>query len=146
MTALILQRASFATVVCAVISLAGSLALAQNVGGDIGGGIFRPKNPEIKRSTGKTPKPITKPSRNTPKRNPTAELESRVEDLLGKGNDARDAKKYDEAQSAYEEVLKLKARDARAAYGLGNVFTDQRRWEDAERNYRDASHLGSEQR
>ncbi len=117
-------------------------ASAQNVGGDIGGGIFRPKNPETKRSTSRTPKPITKPSRTQPKRNPNAELEGRVEDLLEKGNNARDAKKYDEAETAYQEVLKLKPRDARAAYGLGNVFTDQRRWDDAEKNYRDAATWG----
>jgi protein O-GlcNAc transferase len=55
-----------------------------------------------------------------------------------KGNDARDAKKYPEAQEAYEGVLKLRARDERGAYGLGNVYTDQRRWEDAEKSYRDA--------
>lgn len=116
-------------------------ALAQNVGGDIGGGIFRPKNPETKKGTTKIPRPVTKPTR-TPKRNPNAELEAKVEDLLDKGNDARDAKKYDEAQAAYEGVLKLKAKDARAAYGLGNVFTDQRRWEDAEKNYRDAADWG----
>lgn len=115
--------------------------LAQSVGSDIGGGIFRPKNPETKRNTSKTPKPITKPTRN-PKRNPNAELEARVEDLLDKGNDARDAKKFDDAQAAYGDVLKLKPQDPRAAYGLGNVFTDQRRWEDAEKNYRDAATWG----
>ncbi|MCU1266598.1 MAG: hypothetical protein JWM21_2916 [Acidobacteria bacterium] len=117
-------------------------ALAQNVGGDIGGGIFRPKNPETKRSTNKIPRPATKPSRTAPKRNANAELETRIEDLLDKGNDARDAKKYDDARAAYAEVLKLKAGDARAAYGLGNVFTDQRLWEDAEKNYRDAANWG----
>ena len=117
-------------------------ALAQNVGGDIGGGIFRPKNPEIRKTTAKTPRPVTKPSRTAPKRNATADLDSRVDDLLEKGNAARDAKKYDEAQSAYEEALKLKPRDARGAYGLGNVFTDQRRWEEAEKNYRDAATWG----
>jgi tetratricopeptide (TPR) repeat protein len=126
------------TATCLVTAAICFSALAQNVGGDIGGGIFRPKNPETKRSTGKIPRPVNKKSRKTIKRNPKAELESRVEDLLDKGNDARDAKKYDEAQSAYGEVLKLKPRDARGAYGLGNVFTDQRRWDDAEKNYRDA--------
>lgn len=123
---------------CLVTAAICFSALAQNVGGDIS---FRPKNPETKKNTGKTPRP-NKPTRNSPKRNTNAELEARVEDLLDKGNDARDAKKYDEAQSAYEEVLKVKARDPRAAYGLGNVFTDQRRWEDAEKNYRDAVNWG----
>lgn len=116
------------------------LAKAQNVG-DIGGGIFRPKNPETKRNSGKNPKPITKPTRN-PRTNANAAIDAKVEDLLDKGNDARDAKKYDEAQAAYQEVLKLRATDERAAYGLGNVYTDQRRWEDAEKNYRDATTWG----
>ena len=35
-------------------------------------------------------------------------------------------------------MLKLKARDARAAYGLGNIYADQQRWEDAEAAYRNS--------
>src|SRR6185295_772185 len=62
----------------------------------------------------------------------------RVEELLDKGNEARDAKKYADAESAYKEVLKLKARDARAAYGLGNIYSDQQRWDEAEGAYRNA--------
>jgi len=120
-----------------VIALFASVS-AQNVG-DIGGGIFRPKNPETKKSTSRTPKPVVKTGHNPPKRNTAAELEAHVDDLLEKGNNARDAKKYDDAAAAYQEVLKIKPKDPRAAYGLGNVFTDERRWEDAERNYRDAS-------
>jgi tetratricopeptide (TPR) repeat protein len=114
---------------------------AQDVGGDIGGGagIFKPRNPETKKSTLKNVKPVTKPTRTPVKKPaPSVDLENRIEELLDKGNDARDAKKYSEAQEAYEGVLKLKARDARGAYGLGNVYTDQRRWEEAERYYRDA--------
>jgi protein O-mannosyl-transferase len=124
----------------ALLAIGGVSAWAQNVG-DIGGGIFRPKNPETKRNSGRNPKPITKPTR-TPRPNPNAALDAKIEDLLDKGNDARDAKKYDEAQAAYEGVLKLRARDERAAYGLGNVYTDQRRWVDAEKHYRDASTWG----
>jgi tetratricopeptide (TPR) repeat protein len=128
------------TVSCcvAVVAVAG---LAQDVGGDIGGGagIFKPKNPETKKTAAKTPKPVIKSTKTPTKRPPAnADLENRIEDLLDKGNDARDARKYAEAQDAYESVLKLKARDARAAYGLGNVYTDQRRWEEAEKNYRNA--------
>jgi tetratricopeptide (TPR) repeat protein len=135
------RSALFSIAACLVTTICFS-ALAQNVGGDIGGGIFRPKNPETRKSTAKIPRPVTKPSRTAPKRNAAPDLESRVDDLLEKGNAARDAKKYDEAQSAYEGVLKLKPQDARGAYGLGNVFTDQRRWEDAEKNYRDAATWG----
>src|SRR5450432_598912 len=83
---------------------------AQDVGGDIGGGIFKPRNPETKKSTLKNVKPVTKPTRTPPKKPaPSVELENRIEELLDKGNDARDAKKYAEAQEAYEGVLKLKA-------------------------------------
>jgi tetratricopeptide (TPR) repeat protein len=35
-------------------------------------------------------------------------------------------------------VLKLKPRDSRAAYGLGNIYSDQQRWDDAEAAYRNA--------
>ncbi len=123
---------------CLVLGLLCFSAAAQNVGGDIGGGIFRPKNPEIKKRTSK-PRPITKPSRRTPA---AVDVTDRVDELLDQGNEARDAKKYSEAQAAYEGALKLKARDARAAYGLGNVYTDQRRWEDAETAYRNAVDWG----
>ena len=45
-----------------VAMVAGSV-LAQDVGGDIGGGagIFKPKNPETKKNTGKAAKPAPKP-------------------------------------------------------------------------------------
>src|SRR6185369_4084921 len=98
-------------------------------------GIFRAKNPETKKSASK---PVTgaKPSnRPTPSTRAAAE---RVEDLLDKGNEARDARKFADAETAYKEVLKLKPRDARAAYGLGNVYSDQQRWDDAEAAYRNS--------
>ncbi|HKR61192.1 MAG TPA: tetratricopeptide repeat protein [Pyrinomonadaceae bacterium] len=121
------------------------VALGQAVGADVGGGagIFRPKNPETKKRTAKPATPVTKPStssrtgarvtRPTPAAN-----DDRVEELLDKGNELRDARRFAEAQEAYQGVLKLRPRDARAAYGLGNVFTDQQRWDDAETSYRDA--------
>lgn len=114
-------------------------ALAQDVGIDPGGaGLFRPKNPETK----KTAKPAagTKPpSRTTgPARPSRSNVAERVEELLYKGNEARDGRNFTEAEDSYKEVLKLKPRDARAAYGLGNVYSDQQRWADAEAAYRNA--------
>ncbi|HEX7330516.1 MAG TPA: tetratricopeptide repeat protein [Pyrinomonadaceae bacterium] len=114
-------------------------ALAQDVGIDPGGaGLFRAKNPETKKSA--KPAAGTKPpSRTTGStRPPRSNVTERVEELLDKGNEARDARRFVEAEDAYKEVLKLKARDARAAYGLGNVYSDQQRWVDAEAAYRNS--------
>jgi tetratricopeptide (TPR) repeat protein len=121
---------------CLSLSFAGR-ALAQDVGSDVGGGagIFRAKNPETKK---KGPKPAATAmpgTRTPPARGNVAE---RVEDLLDKGNTARDSRDFAAAEDAYKEVLKLKARDARAAYGLGNVYSDQQRWDDAEAAYRNS--------
>jgi tetratricopeptide (TPR) repeat protein len=126
-------------VLCFSLAVA-SRALAQDVGADVGGaGIFRAKNPETKK---KGPASTTKPSnttkpgtRTTP---PRSNVNERAEELLDKGNDARDARNFAAAEDAYKEVLKLKPRDARAAYGLGNVYADQQRWDDAETAYRNS--------
>jgi tetratricopeptide (TPR) repeat protein len=107
---------------------------AQEVGGDLSGGagIFRPRNPEAKH-TGRPSRPVARPTRPNP-----AEIEEKFEDALADGNDARDARKFAEAEDGYRKALKLKPRDTRAHYGLGNVFTDQQRWDDAETIYRQA--------
>ena len=114
-------------------------ANAQDVGGDVGGGagIFRPKNPETKKRTPRAATPVTRrgPTRTGPTNAAAAE---QVEELLEKGNEFRDARRFAEAESSYQGVLKLSARDARAAYGLGNVYSDQQRWESAETAYRNA--------
>jgi len=108
----------------------------QDVGIDPGGsGLFRAKNPETKKS-GTKPGTGAKPT-NRPTASTRAAAE-RVEDLLAKGNEARDARKFTDAETAYKDVLKLKPRDARAAYGLGNVYSDQQRWDDAEAAYRNS--------
>jgi tetratricopeptide (TPR) repeat protein len=113
------------------------VVLAQDVGGDIGGaGIFRAKNPETKKSGNKSA--ATKPGNRSAGRARSNVVSERVESLLDKGNEARDARNFAEAEESYKEVLKLKPRDARAAYGLGNVYFDQQRWEDAEEAYRDS--------
>ena len=130
----------------ALLSLSAS-ASAQEGGGDLGGaaGIFKPKNPETKRRPN-TPRP-TRPTRPTTSGRPElspAEIEDRIDDALEEGNAARDAREYAKAERAYRTVLKLNARDARAAQGLGNIFIDQQRWDEAEKAYRQALSFSSE--
>jgi tetratricopeptide (TPR) repeat protein len=129
---------SFAILLSFSVLMCSGVVSAQEVGGDLSGGagIFRPKNPEAKRTrtpTKPVAKPVTRPKGPTP-----AEIEEKFEDALADGNDARDARKFAEAESSYRTALKLKPRDTRAHYGLGNVFTDQQRWDDAEIIYRQA--------
>jgi len=134
---------------CLSLLLSATAAFGQDVGADVGGGagIFRPRNPETKKSGPKPMTPITKPStRPSPRGNrgaagaaAAAAAEERVEDLLAKGNEFRDARRFAEAEEAYQGALKTKPRDGRAAYGLGNVYTDQQRWENAEMAYRNAA-------
>ena len=127
-------------VVCTAIVLLLSSAAGQDVGADVGGGagIFRPKNPETRKRTGRTTTPVIKERRIADCGGYTAALEERVEDLLEKGNEFRDARRFAEAETSYQEALKLKPRDGRAAYGLGNIYSDQQRWESAETAYRNA--------
>ncbi|HYX29723.1 MAG TPA: tetratricopeptide repeat protein [Pyrinomonadaceae bacterium] len=118
--------------ICFCLIVTGALAHAQETGGDLvgGAGIFRPKNPEAKRSSG--PKRPPRPTMTA------AEMEEKYQDHLSDGNDARDDRKFSAAETAYREAIKLKPTDARAFYGLGNLFLDQQRWDDAEDAYRKA--------
>ena len=129
---------SIAVLILLSLLMCAGLARAQETGGDLlgGAGIFRPKNPESKRNTNPT-RPVARPTRPSP-----AEIEAKFEDALSDGNDARDARKYAAAETAYRSAIKLKPRDARGSYGLGNVFTDQQRWDEAEKAYRDALNDG----
>jgi len=117
---------------CMCLMFAGALAHAQEAGGDLvgGAGIFRPKNPEAKRTSGprKPPRPTMT----------AAEIEEKYQDALSDGNDARDARKFAAAESSYRAAVNLKPHDARAFYGLGNIYVDQRRWDNAEEAYRKA--------
>ena len=124
------------------LALTSPIALAQDVGADVGGGagIFRPKNPETKKRTTK-PTPVTRRPGSPPSRTPTPvspAVSERVEDLLEKGNEFRDARRFAEAENSYQSILKISPQDGRAAYGLGNVYADQQRWEESESAYRNA--------
>lgn len=133
-------RAVFAFVaLSAVLAFAGVCALGQDVGSDVigGAGIFRPKNPESKKRTVRT----TPTRRGTAPRTTVTSVATadKIEDLLDKGNQFRDAQRYAEAENSYQSILKINAKDGRAAYGLGNIYSDQQRWEEAELAYRNAA-------
>ena len=132
-------RAAFllSAAVCLSLSLGAAGALGQDVGADVGGGAFRAKNPETQKKN--TTKPSTaKPGARPGNTGPSRAVAERIEDLLEAGNQARDTRNFVAAEDSYKEVLKLRAREARAAYGLGNVYADQQRWDDAEAAYRNS--------
>ncbi len=60
------------------------------------------------------------------------------EQAIAEGNDARDVRQYVKAESSYLRAQNLQGKDSRAVYGLGNLYSDQQRWEEAERAYRAA--------
>ncbi len=65
----------------------------------------------------------------------------RYEELIDQGNSARDDRNYSAAESAYLAAQKLDPRDARAYLGMGNLYSDQQRWEYAEKAFRSALSL-----
>jgi tetratricopeptide (TPR) repeat protein len=139
---------------CAALVLtSASVAFGQEAGGDLGGGaiIFRPRNPETtskrrsnpnraRTNTGGGTRVGGRPGarNNAASAAAAAEIEERYEDFLDEGNEDRDDRKYAEAENAYKQAQALKPNDWRAAYGLGNIYTDQQRWEEAEVSYRKA--------
>ncbi len=60
------------------------------------------------------------------------------EQSIAEGNAARDEREYSKAEAAYLRAQSLQSKDSRAIYGLGNLYSDQQRWEEAERAYRTA--------
>ena len=122
------------------LSLGIVVVIGQDVGAEVGGSasIFRAKNPKAKKKASNTSDPKSSNRTTARTRVPNPKVAERIEDLLEKGNEFRDARKFAEAEESYQGVLKLRPRDARAAYGLGNVYSDQQRWENAEAAYRNA--------
>ena len=102
-----------------------------------------------------TPKPKPKPKK-TPEQTEMAEdvvitvpdnsaeaaqKEELFEKAIDEGNNARDTRDYVKAELAYNNAFEIKPKDFRAVYGLGNIYSDQQRWEEAERAYREAIRL-----
>ncbi|MEP7039698.1 MAG: tetratricopeptide repeat protein [Acidobacteriota bacterium] len=78
------------------------------------------------------PKNTEKP---TPVKNEYNEI---FEQAIAEGNAARGEREYSKAEAAYLRAQSLQTKDSRAIYGLGNLYSDQQRWEEAERAYRTA--------
>lgn len=60
------------------------------------------------------------------------------EKAIDEGNNERNERNYAKAEVAYLRAKSLKSDDSRAIYGLGNLYSDQGRWEEAEQAYRSA--------
>lgn len=143
------HRALQAALFALVIAVGASVNAQDSDGLGGGSGIFRPKNPETtsrRRNTSARPGVRPTGTRTTPPVRPRpgrptpapADATERIEDALDEGNEARDARKYTQAEQSYRTALQLNPREWRASYGLGNVYTDQQRWEEAEKAYRQA--------
>lgn len=72
---------------------------------------------------------------------PSLDYNEQFEKAIEEGNIARDEREYTKAEAAYLRAQSLKSSDSRAVYGLGNLFSDQQRWEEAENSYRTAIRL-----
>ena len=71
----------------------------------------------------------------------TGDYDEFFERAIEEGNAARDERQYTKAEAAYLRAQSVKIKDSRAIYGLGNLYSDQQRWEEAERAYRAAIQL-----
>src|SRR4029078_2449999 len=93
------------------LSCAGVCALGQDAGADVigGAGIFRPKNPEAKKRTVR-PSPTRRGSATRTTATGGAS-EDKIEDLLDKGKQFRDAQRFAEAENAYQSILKINPKD-----------------------------------
>ena len=91
----------------------------------------------------KTPKIETKAE---PKVDPpnNAAADALYDRLIDEGNAARDDRSYSKAETANKRARGIKERDPRAIFGLGSLYSDQQRWDDAEKAYRSALQLESD--
>ncbi len=69
------------------------------------------------------------------------DFDEQFEKAIDEGNQARDERNYAKAETAYLRAQSLRNGDSRAIYGLGNLYSDQQRWEEAERAYRTSIQL-----
>lgn len=73
--------------------------------------------------------------------NSNSNYDESYEEAIDEGNVARDSRNYLKAETAYKRAKSLNSSDSRAVYGLGNLYSDQQRWGEAEEAYRTAIEL-----
>lgn len=111
----------------------------------------RPKSatrkPQVAKQTPKPEPPVAPPPTLviTVGDKTTGDFEELFERAIDEGNQMRDARQYTKAEAAYLRAQSLKTKDSRAVYGLGNLYSDQQRWEEAERAYRTAIEIEPDQ-
>jgi tetratricopeptide (TPR) repeat protein len=122
---------------------------------DIHGGailpIPRPENPLVRKKPKKTSAAVLPSGVPPPVKAPQSSLESvqnqagedmndEVEDALALANSARDDKppRYSDAERAYKLAIKLNFKDPRPYQGLGNIYFDQKKFEEAAKAYKEA--------
>lgn len=134
----------------------------KDLSGEVGEFIQKPQNPPAQRPRQSRPAsrraPAAPPKLGAPKPEeaqggagdggaaaaaraaPTEEL---LEDALWLGNEARDSDppRYEEAERAYRLAAKLAPKDPRPYIGLGNIFWDRKRLDEAAAAYRNAVQL-----
>src|SRR5258705_12298971 len=100
---------------CVLVLLCGAVTQAQDTGGALvgGAGIFRPKNPEAKRTTNPNRPTRPRPNPSTPSTRPDsnpdpAEIEEKFLDFISSGNDARDGRQYSAAEKFFRDAFNLK--------------------------------------
>ncbi len=91
-----------------------------------------------RRETRTEPDMASEPARNQAA---TVSIDDLVEEAIDDGNNARDEKQYDRAITFYERALSRNAHEARAYYGLGNIYSDTNRYAEAADSFEEAIRL-----
>lgn len=68
-------------------------------------------------------------------------VRQKLENAIEKGNAARDAEKYTDAEAEYKRALSINPKEERAHLGLGNVSSDLGHYDEAVQSYREAIRL-----
>ena len=102
-----------------------------------------PKWGGLKSGGGIATRPAPAPTTTAPPAPTAVGTNTDVEDAIEAGNNARDRKPpdYVEAERAYKLASQLAPNDERAFLGLGNIYLDQQRNEEAMASYRKATEL-----